>query len=84
VPRITYSREAQRSLEGLDVGIRRRVDQRIEVLARGQIQGKGLHYEFAGIFSLRVGDWRVLYRQLEPDLLEIVAVAHRREVYRQR
>jgi mRNA-degrading endonuclease RelE of RelBE toxin-antitoxin system len=60
------------------------VDRRLEAVGRGELKGKALTGGFKGTFSVRVGDWRALYRQAGPDLLEIVTVQHRREVYRNR
>jgi mRNA-degrading endonuclease RelE of RelBE toxin-antitoxin system len=35
----------------------------------------------AGLFKLRVGDWRVIY-EIGRDVIVIKAVGHRREIYR--
>jgi mRNA interferase RelE/StbE len=34
----------------------------------------------AGLFKIRVGDWRVVYT-IEKDTIIIKAVGHRREIY---
>lgn len=84
MPHIELSPAALRDLGNLDAAVKQRVDQRLEAVGRGDIQGKPLKGDFKGVFSVRVGDWRELYRQVGPDLLEIARVQHRREVYRAR
>lgn len=43
--------------------------------------GKPLRYSFKGARRLRVGDYRVIYRIEPPDVVVIVKIGHRREVY---
>lgn len=43
--------------------------------------GKPLRYSFKGARRLRVGDYRVIYRIEPPDVVLIVKIGHRREVY---
>jgi mRNA interferase RelE/StbE len=43
--------------------------------------GKPLRYSFMGARRLRVGDYRVIYRIEPPDVVLIVKIGHRREVY---
>ena len=43
--------------------------------------GKPLRYSLKGARSLRVGDYRVIYKIEPPDLVLILKVGHRREVY---
>jgi len=43
--------------------------------------GKPLRYSLRGARRLRVGDWRVIYRVEPPDLVLVVKIGHRREVY---
>lgn len=44
--------------------------------------GKPLRYSFKGARRLRVGDYRVIYSIEPPDVVVIVKIGHRREVYR--
>ena len=37
--------------------------------------------DMAGLFTLRVGDWRVVY-EIRKDVIVIKAVGHRREIYK--
>jgi mRNA interferase RelE/StbE len=43
--------------------------------------GKPLRHSLKGARRLRVGDWRVIYRIEPPDLVLVVKIGHRREVY---
>jgi mRNA interferase RelE/StbE len=40
-----------------------------------------LHYSLRGARRLRVGDYRMIYRIEPPDLVLVVKIGHRREVY---
>ena len=46
--------------------------------------GKPLRYSLYGARSLRVGDWRVIYRIEPPSTVVVVKIGHRREVYETR
>jgi mRNA interferase RelE/StbE len=43
--------------------------------------GKPLQYSLKGCRRLRIGDYRVIYRIEESNVVLIVKVGHRREVY---
>ncbi|HET9062544.1 MAG TPA: type II toxin-antitoxin system RelE/ParE family toxin [Candidatus Binatia bacterium] len=43
--------------------------------------GKPLRYSLKGGRRLRVGDWRVIYKIEPPDVVLIVKIGHRREIY---
>lgn len=43
--------------------------------------GKPLRYSLKGARRLRVEDWRVIYTIDPPDVVLIVKIGHRREVY---
>ena len=42
--------------------------------------GEALHGEFAGLFKLRIGDYRVIYAFLEQDVL-VLRIRHRSKAY---
>jgi mRNA interferase RelE/StbE len=78
---------ATRELERLDKPIGRRVVARLNWLAANVelIKPKTLTGEFAGLYKLRVGDYRVLYEILrEEQVIVIHIVGHRREIYREK
>jgi mRNA interferase RelE/StbE len=84
--RITVTEGALRQLRKLDPQARRRVQAAVELLAMQprppaarQLLGG------AGRWRVRTGDYRVIYRINDGELVVlVVAVGHRREVYRER
>ena len=70
-------------ISGLSAAARRRIRKAIETkLSSNPIEfGKPLRYSFKGARRLRVGDYRVIYRLEPPDVVLIVKIGHRREVY---
>lgn len=42
--------------------------------------GKPLRFTLKGLWSLRVGDWRIIYR-IAADEVWILKIGHRRDVY---
>ena len=44
-------------------------------------QGEALKGEFAGLFKLRAGDYRVIYTRTDDGYL-VLRIRHRREAYR--
>lgn len=84
---VRISDRAARDLAGLDRAVAQRIIARIQWLAENlsQIRPEPLAGEFAGLFKLRVGDYRVIYQILDGGAtLLILAVGHRREIYRSR
>lgn len=81
---ITYAQSALKSLRKLDRGIARRILMAIDALAHDprpagckQLKGGG------GEMRIRVGDYRVVYDVDDGEIVILVlAVGHRREVYR--
>lgn len=55
----------------------------IETLKINPYQGKPLKGKLAGNYSLRIGDYRVIYRIHKDELIVyIIDLGHRREIYR--
>ena len=81
---ITFARSARRELEAMERSLAHRILERIEELATEprpvgcrKLQGR------TGLWRLRVGDYRVVYSVDDRQrLIDVVAVRHRREVYR--
>jgi mRNA interferase RelE/StbE len=81
---IEYEPEAIADLEKLTQTIRERVVKKINWLAENfdQINPQSLTADLAGLFKLRVGDYRVIYEfNREEEIIFIDRVRHRREVY---
>jgi len=80
---ILYTKEAKKNIERLDPSVRRLIKKAIESLAVNPEKGKPLSYELAGLRSLGTSEYRVIYRIKGGELLIIVvAVGHRREIYK--
>ena len=82
--RIEYLESVVRDdIPKLSKDIRIRVRKAIEQkLASHPVEfGKPLRYSFKGARRLRVEDWRVIYTVEPPDVVLIVKIGHRKEVY---
>jgi mRNA interferase RelE/StbE len=80
--RVDYKASVAGDLDRLDPPVALRVLRKIEK-ALGSTGGVGepLTGEFAGLFRLRVGDYRVIYARTTDGYL-VLRIGHRKEVYR--
>jgi mRNA interferase RelE/StbE len=70
------------SLNKLDTAIKQRVLHKTTELADNPYDGKMLRSELRGLFSLRVGDYRIIYWVDDKEnIVWLVNVGHRRRVY---
>ena len=74
--------EAQADSEHLPPMIQARVQVVLErLLEWPNVSGaKPLQYQWKGHFRIRTGDWRVIFKEVRPNLL-VVRIKHRRDVY---
>jgi len=82
--RIEYLESVVRhDIPGLSAAAKRRIRAAItrKLGSRPVEFGKPLRYSFKGARRLRVGDYRVIYTIDPPDVVVIVKIGHRREVY---
>jgi len=82
--RIEYLRSvATDDIPALPKSAQRRIRRAIEQkLATHPFElGKPLRYSLRGARRLRVGDYRVIYRIEPPDVVLVLKIGHRREVY---
>jgi len=83
--RIEFSREAVSDIDGLQSADRKlcgRIIKKLEFLAGAPHAGKPLVGNHAGEFSLRVGDYRVVYEiDSASHIVYILTIKHRRHVY---
>lgn len=77
-----HSDVVRRDIPQLDPPVRRRIQTAIEerLTARPEDFAKPLAYNKAGLWSLRVGAWRVIFA-LREDEIWVLRIGHRREVY---
>ena len=76
---------AARELAQLDTQIARRVVKRIRWLAANMeaVKPDALSGELAGLYKLRVGDYRIVYEVFHSEQMIVVhLIGHRREIYR--
>lgn len=80
---IFYTPECVDSLKKLDRPTLRRIQHSIESRLSGSPfeYGKPLRHSAHGLWTLRVGDWRVIY-QVNKEVVWVIKVGHRREVYK--
>jgi mRNA interferase RelE/StbE len=82
---VTLSVDAAKSVRKLPKQVQTAVVAALTALETDPRAGKPLIGEFAGIWSLRRGDYRVLYRIDDRERrVEIARVGHRRDIYRRR
>ena len=76
---------AARELAQLDKQVARRVVKRTQWLAANveAVKPDALSGDLAGLYKLRVGDYRVVYEVLRSEQVIVVhLIGHRREIYR--
>lgn len=80
---IEISPTALKFIERLEKNIADRIIRSVDSLKADPFVGKKLLGELAGFRSLRVGQYRIIYIIIEKKvLIQVVKIAHRREVYR--
>lgn len=83
MPKVEWEKEALEDLQKIDKPIVKRILNKISWFSQhfDNITPESLAGDMAGLFKLRVGDWRVVYA-IEKDVITIKAVGHRREIYK--
>lgn len=81
---VLYLHEFLKEFLALDRGVQRQLFKKLEEMHRADVAQfphealKG--DQFKGLFKLRVGDWRLIYRVVHGEVL-FVTLGHRSEVY---
>jgi mRNA interferase RelE/StbE len=79
--RIDFKASVASDLDELGASVARRVLNKIERALRSEGRsGKALAGDFAGLYRLRVKDYRVIYARTTEGYL-VLRVGHRRDVY---
>ncbi|MBI4874827.1 MAG: type II toxin-antitoxin system RelE/ParE family toxin [Acidobacteria bacterium] len=79
---LDWPNSALRDLRRLDPPVARAVLQALELLARTG-QGDVTRLKAQGhTMRLRVGDWRVQYLAISPNMIRVLRIRHRSEAYR--
>ena len=80
---LSFAYEWVESFEELDPAVRRRMLAKLKELARADtwpheaLKGR----QFKGLYKLRAGDYRLIYRILPDETLDFLTLGHRSEVY---
>jgi mRNA interferase RelE/StbE len=79
--KIAYKVSVRKDLKNLDQSVIARILDAIETdLAAHPGKDKSLKGQFEGLYSYRVGDWRVIY-SLAGETVLVLKIAHRKESY---
>jgi mRNA interferase RelE/StbE len=81
VHRLRVTTESAATLSGLHPALRRQVRAALTQIAAHPGAGNPLIRELTGLWSFRVGRWRIVYRVAAHRIVELVAVGPRRTIY---
>ena len=79
---LRFTPRALRDIRKLPSGIRRDIELALDQLIEAPMSGSRLHGDWEGSRKLRSGDYRIIYRIADGDVVVIQYVRHRREAYR--
>ena len=80
--KITYKKSVAKDYKNIDHFQRLKIAKQLEKeLTKNPMCGKRLHGDFTGLYSLRIGNYRVIYTLTQNTVL-VLRIAHRKEVYR--
>ena len=80
--RLFYTDEAKKQISKLDNRLREKIRIAAEEIQANPAVGKPLTRELKGRFSHRVGDYRIIYRIYQAEIVVLIlTVGHRRDVY---
>lgn len=80
---IIFAPRAKKQIDDLPAHIQNYIANALETLSANPLAGKALKAELKGLYSYRVGDYRIIYSVLRQKLIiQVIKVMHRREVYR--
>jgi len=80
---VVVAASTARDVRRLPIAVRRSTFAALESLAAEPRIGKPLTGALSGLWSLRRGDYRVIYRIDDPERrVEVARIVHRRDVYR--
>lgn len=79
---ITLSSPAEKFLKKLDNPIQQRIIRKLKKLKENSRLGKPLTATLAGLWSLRVDKYRIIYKIIENRLIIMVLdISHRKNIY---
>ncbi len=76
---------AKKQIDKLPPGIKIKIANAVKELSYDPSLGKALKAQLKGLYSYRVGNYRIIYDIIKRRLvIEIIKVMHRKDVYKQR
>ena len=79
--KVLYKASVRRDLKKIDHKSVERILREIRnALGDNPRSGEALHGEFAGLYKLRIGDYRIVYALLKQDVL-VLRIRHRSKAY---
>lgn len=79
---VIFKDPAKKAIDKLDRGVRMRMFNALQRIATQPSRGKPLRAPLHGLWSYRVGDWRIVYEVHQQTItVVVVGVGHRREIY---
>lgn len=82
VYKIEYKSSVSHDLRHLNNETANRILSQIhEMFSNDPGVGERLHGEFAGLYKLRVGEYRVIYARIAKDRVLVLRIRHRSKVY---
>ncbi len=80
--RIVFLPRVKKDFDKFSSVIKERIFNELEYISKNPLIGKSLKGEYSGLYSDRVGDYRIVYKILPTKKLIIIfKIGHRREVY---
>jgi len=79
---LRFTGRALRDIQKIPAELRRRLEITLDQLIDDPRAGDPLHGEWEGYWKLRMGKYRVIYRIVNTNIVEVQYVRHRREAYR--
>lgn len=80
-PRLRLSPSLAALVGGLHPELKRKVRAGLDLIRDDPSAGKALRGDLAGLRSLRVGRFRIIYRVASSQLVELIALGPRRTIY---
>jgi mRNA interferase RelE/StbE len=84
--RVDYTDEAKKQIKKLDKSIQQRILDYLDNVATledPRSKGKGLTSNLAGLWRYRVGDYRIICRIIDAELVILaLEIGHRRDIYK--
>lgn len=77
---IRFTPRFLKEIKALDREVQVRILQGVHILNTNPYAGKPLRGEWKGVYSLRIGDYRILY-QIRRNTVFLLVVGHRKRVY---